>query len=103
MNDSIAPIPFRVPADHPSLIGHFPGNPVTPGVVLLDIVRRAAEEHAPGVSWAGVKQVKFLRTVLPEQACELHLSRKGDDRMAFRIEHNGELAASGTLIAADGA
>jgi len=33
--------------DHPSLPGHFPGNPVVPGVVILEEVLEAIRQTEP--------------------------------------------------------
>lgn len=89
---------FRIPAAHPCLAGHFPGNPVVPGVLLLDRAIEAAEALAglaPGA--LRLPQVKFLRPLLPEQEAELWLERLDDGRLRFRIECAGALLASGEL------
>ena len=38
-------IEFETPADHPRLPGHFPGQPIVPGVVVLDHVLAAIESR----------------------------------------------------------
>src|SRR6266446_10571894 len=56
-----------IPADHPSLAGHFPGAPVVPGVVILDEIAAALAEWRPGCQLTGVRAVKFLLPLKPAQ------------------------------------
>lgn len=57
----------RIPADHPSLRGHFPGNPIVPGVVLLDGVI-ANVEAATGRRISRVAQAKFHAALRPGES-----------------------------------
>ncbi len=54
-----------ISSEHPSLSGHFPGNPVVPGVVILEHVRQCIEKwkHS-SVEASSLKSVKFLSPVL---------------------------------------
>ena len=84
---------FRIGSDHPALPGHFPGNPVVPGVVLLDRVAAALESWR-GARIVGLPQVKFLAPLLPEQDAEIVLHDAGES-IRFSILHTGALIASG--------
>jgi 3-hydroxyacyl-[acyl-carrier-protein] dehydratase len=84
---------FRIPAGHPSLPGHFPGNPVVPGVVVLDQVAAALRRHH-GRSITGFAQVKFVAPLLPEQTATLQLD-VSDERLRFRVLRDDVLIASG--------
>jgi 3-hydroxymyristoyl/3-hydroxydecanoyl-(acyl carrier protein) dehydratase len=57
-----------IPADHPSLAGHFPGAPIVPAVVVLDEVAAALAKWRPEVEIIGIEMAKFLAPVRPGQA-----------------------------------
>jgi 3-hydroxyacyl-[acyl-carrier-protein] dehydratase len=86
---------FHIAADHPALPGHFPGNPVVPGVVLLDRVA-AAIERACGQHIGGFAQVKFQRPLLPDQTAELFIERDATGAR-FRFVSGSNVIASGAL------
>ena len=88
---------FSVDADHPSLPGHFPGNPVVPGVVLLDRIAVAIERAGAGTLHR-VGAVKFLAPVLPAESVECVVVREGG-RVRFHATRDGVvvLRGDGTL------
>ena len=57
-----------IPADHPSLTGHFPGAPIVPGVVLLDEVAAALAEWRKESRLTGIPSVKFIAPTKPGQS-----------------------------------
>jgi 3-hydroxymyristoyl/3-hydroxydecanoyl-(acyl carrier protein) dehydratase len=96
----VSRIILQLPAEHPSVAGHFPGNPIVPGAVLLDEILAAIERARgqPATAWA-VKSVKFLRPVRPgdELALEITVAPDGDTRFRCWI---GALEAITGLVRA---
>ncbi|MEW8222446.1 MAG: hypothetical protein AB2729_08910 [Candidatus Thiodiazotropha taylori] len=62
--------------DHPCLAGHFPGNPIVPGTLILDRVIELLEHHLPGTSISEIITAKFMQPLLPEQSFELRAEVK---------------------------
>lgn len=55
-----------IAADHPSAEGHFPGNPIVPGAVLLNEVLQAiGADESHGFTSLEILSAKFLRPVRP--------------------------------------
>ena len=63
-------VTLPIPADHPAFAGHFPGHPIVPGVVLLDLAQ-AAIEAEQGLQLGGLAMAKFLRPVGPAEVVAL--------------------------------
>jgi len=80
---------LRIPAAHPVLPGHFPGQPIVPGVVLLDRITAALERDGDA-RLSHIAAVKFLSPLRPDEDAELRIVRDGT-RVRFRIDR-GDLA-----------
>ena len=99
MNDSFQAA-LRVDPSHPALTGHFPGNPIVPGVVLLERVAAALR------TWRGecVEKLdaKFVQPLLPGEDAMIEL-RADAGRIRFAVRRvDGVPLARGTLHAAQG-
>ena len=85
----------------PAFRGHFPGDPVVPGVVLVDwAVRLGREAYGDLGPFAGLDQVKFLEPVRPGDEVELVLAlERGDSGTRLRFQYLGSgRKASGTVL-----
>lgn len=87
---------FSIPATHPALAGHFPDNPVVPGVVILSVIAELLAEQE-GLRITGAPVVKFLAPLAPETHCEVEIVARGNDQLKFFCTSTGHVIATGTL------
>ena len=86
----------QVSAAHPALAGHFPGNPIVPGALLLARVARAAAQ-AFGDRVGGAPAVKFLAPLRPGEDFAVELELTARSTLRFRVLRQATLIAAGTL------
>ena len=86
-------------ADHPTLPGHFPGAPLVPGVVILDEVLAALVQRRSDCQLTGIRFVKFLVPLKPEQTFTIRFSAKHDDaaEVDFSCQVGHRIIAEGRL------
>lgn len=89
---------FAIPADHPCLAGHYPGNPIVPGVVILDEVAGLLASMQPGRRIVKVAQAKFLSVLRPGESCAVRFAPGKGGLLKFECRAGTRMIASGLLV-----
>lgn len=88
-----------VPADHPAFAGHFPGNPILPGVVLLDMALQAiAVSAGTRLDTCEIGAVKFLHPTHPGDQLEIRHQFSVGGAIHFDIAAGSRKISSGNIV-----
>lgn len=94
---------FVIQDSHPATEGHFVGNPLVPGVVILDYVRQALAQMDESLVMQRFSRVKFTRPLTPGNNLAVRISARdaGSYRFACTDAANSSIA-SGEFSAVSG-
>ncbi len=89
---------LAVARDHPAYEGHFPGNPILPGVVILaEALASIAQSTGVPVEQWEVASTKFLEPVTPGTPLTLTHERMDHGGIRFEVRSDAGVVASGAL------
>jgi len=85
----------------PWFSGHFPGEPILPGVALLGMVFDAIKQaFGKNLKISRVKRVKFKKIIKPGDKIQIIAKEKNDDNSlySFQVMIDSKIACNGIMI-----
>jgi 3-hydroxymyristoyl/3-hydroxydecanoyl-(acyl carrier protein) dehydratase len=96
---------FQVPEDSSWFAGHFPEEPILPGVAILfmvtDLIGQIEGSPQRKTRIAGLKRVRFRLPVRPNDTVTVVLTRENAGRVnsyGFQARIRGEIACTGAVL-----
>jgi len=99
----------NVTLNEPYFTGHFPGNPIMPGVLIVEALAQCAcaggimlkENKGKLGLFTGIEKMKFRRQVVPGDVlileAEFLVFRRGMGKVAVKASVDGAVAAEGVI------
>ena len=91
-----------VPADSPWFSGHFPGEPILPGIALVYMVEQAIVQDALAkgeqILLHTLKRVRFTQPVRPGETLSVHITGEeaGEEILfSFKVTNKENIVCSG--------
>ena len=91
----------EVRPDSPWFSGHFPGEPILPGVAQIEMALDAIKRlNQKSLRISGVKRIRFKQVIRPDDKLKITVAPHKKDALSylFRIMVNGELVSNGILM-----
>ena len=95
-----------VPADSPWFSGHFPGQPILPGIALVYMAEQAIIQDALAkgeqIQLHTLKRVRFTQPVRPGETLSLNIvsEEAGEDILfSFKVANKKNIVCSGIIVA----
>jgi len=95
-----------VPADSSWFIGHFPGEPILPGIALIHMAEQAiirhTEKRGEQVKLLMLRRVRFTQPVRPGETLSLNISSEEVNEeilFSFKVANKENIVCSGLIIA----
>ncbi len=79
-----------IPADSPWFSGHFPGEPIVPGIAELsavyDIIQKYHQERGSSIRITSLKKVRFKNIIKPDEILEIKITLDDSSEESHKFE-----------------
>ncbi len=90
---------IEIPADTAYVTGHFPGEPILPGIAEIGLVLQVLERGGAPAVLTGLKSFRFRNPVRPGDVLQLELRPPGEQAsVTFDLRRGDDRIANGTLF-----
>jgi len=95
-----------VPTDSPWFLGHFPNEPILPGIALINLTQQAIIEDAAlkgeEIIFEALKRVRFTQPVRPGESLKVNITceEAGEETLfTFKVAQEENIVCSGMIAA----